>query len=111
MYRIPLSSTPNQTISFNVDGAYWQLYIYSAITHMCCDVSRNGQLLITGVRCFGGIPLIPYKHLQGAFGNFMFNDQADWELFGAGITLTYLSASEFSEYANIVEQRLYSWQP
>lgn len=109
MYRVPLNNTPNQQLSFNVDGAYWKLFIYSAISHMCCDITRNGITLVQGVRCFGGTPLIPYKHLQGVFGNFIFNDDADWELFGTDVVLNYLTADEFAEYNNLIEQGLYKW--
>lgn len=111
MYRIPLNKTPNQTVSFNLDGAYWELYVYAAITHMCCDVKRNGVVLIQGVRCFGGIPLIPYKHLQGIFGNFYFSDDADWEKFEGDVTLRYLTSAEVSEYNSMITQGLYLWQP
>ena len=111
MYLVPLNNTPNQTVSFNVDGAYWQLYIYSAISHMCCDITRNGVVLIQGVRCFGGIPLIPYKYLEGVFGNFIFNDDADWQLFGNGVNLTYLNADELSQYNELITQGLLTWQP
>ncbi|QDH49590.1 hypothetical protein KYLE_43 [Pantoea phage Kyle] len=110
MYRIPLSKTPNQIVSFNLDGAYWTLYVYSAITHMCCDIERNGETLIRGVRCFGGIPLIPYKHLVGDFGNFYFNDEADWELFDGSVQLNYLNKSEVSQYNSLIESGLYTWQ-
>lgn len=98
MYRIPLTNVPNQKINFNVDGAYWQLYVYAAIEHMCCTISKNGVVLIEGVRCFGGIPLIPYDYLRIGFGNFIFNSEVDWNNFGDSCQLYYLNEAEFAEY-------------
>lgn len=111
MLIVPLSSVPNQRITFNVDGAYWELYVYAAIEHMCCDITRNGELLINAVRCFGGIPLMPYDYIQGEFGNFIFNADADWELFGGQVQLYYLTNSEMSEYNAQLVEGLYKWQP
>lgn len=98
MYRIPLTNVPNQQINFNVDGAYWQLHIYAAIEHMCVDISRNGVLLAEGVRCFGGIQVVPYFHMYRGYGNFIFNGEPDWEQFGGAVNLFYLSAAELAEY-------------
>ena len=73
MFPIPLTPVPNQAISFNVDGGYWQLRIYQAIDMMYADISLNGTVLINGTRCFSGIPLIPYEYLHlPKFGNFVF---------------------------------------
>lgn len=103
MQRIPLTAVPNQIINFNVDGAYWQLYFYAAIEHMCSSVSRNGVVLIEGVRCFGGIPLVPYDYLMIGFGNFIFNEDVDWENFGNSCQLYYLNEVEMQQFNSQIE--------
>lgn len=99
MYAIPLSAVPNQSIAFNVDGAYWQLHIYQAVERMYADVTLNGNVIIRGVRCFGGMPLMPYEHLHmPRFGNFIFDTDADWTEFGLSCFLYYLPLPEYEEY-------------
>lgn len=102
MKTVPLTPIPNQTISFNADDAYWELHVYQAVSRMYMDISRDGVLLIRGVRCFGGVGLLPYKHLYAPdFGNFVFDNDADWNLFGGDCTLNYLSAGEYQEYLRL----------
>lgn len=104
MFQIPLDSVPNQNVSFNVDGAYWQLHVYAAIEHMCVDVYRNGTLLIQGIRCFGGIPLVPYDYLMNGYGNFIFDSEVDFVNFNnTGCNLYYMNVTEFAEYINQIK--------
>lgn len=99
MFPIPLNQLPNQAISFNVDGAYWQLRIYQAVDMMYVDISLNGAVLINGVRCFSGIPVIPYEYLHlPKYGNFVFDNPVDWNNFETGCFLYYLKVSEYLEY-------------
>lgn len=102
MYLIPLTSVPNQSLAFNVDGAYWKLHVYLAATHMCVDVTRNGEAVVNGVRCFGGIALMQYGYLHlPNFGNFIFDSDADWTLFGTSCNLYYLTIDEFVEFQGL----------
>lgn len=99
MKKIPLVAAPNQKLAFNADGAYWQLHIYMAINHMCADISKNGAAVINGVRCVSGVPLMPYSYMSAPnFGNFIFDSDADWELFDSTCNLYYLSKAEIEEY-------------
>lgn len=99
MDLIPLTSVPNQSIAFNVDGAYWQIHIYQAVNHMCADVTRNGVGIVNAIRCFGGMPLMPYAYMYAPdFGNFIFDKDADWTEFGAACKLYYLTAEEFGQF-------------
>jgi hypothetical protein len=96
---VPLKPVPNQTVSFNADGAFWQVHIYQSISFMCADVSVNGNQIVTGVRCFGGIPLLPYGYMTApGFGNFIFDSDADWTGFGSTSNLFYLEQSEFEQF-------------
>jgi hypothetical protein len=103
MLGIPLNPVPNQTTSFNVDGAYWQLHFYESINYMCADVTCNGVQIISGVRCFGGIALMPYDYMSApGFGNFYFDSDADWANFGSSCNLFYLEQAEVAEFENLI---------
>lgn len=110
MLAIPLEQVPNQQISFNADGVLWTIHVYQAVNHMCADVSRsvlptdpagsaNPFPLINGIRCFGGVGLLPYPYMyQPNFGNFMFDSDADWTEFSASCNLYYLEQDEIAEF-------------
>lgn len=95
MKRIPLAKVPRQELSVNLDGAYWRITLYLSLRHVCADIEKNGVMLIRGVRCFVGIPLLPYKHLRSPnFGNFYFDSDVDWQKFNDECVLYYLDESE-----------------
>ncbi len=74
MYQIPLIQVPNQSIEFNIDSAFWSVRVFQAIDHMCADVLRGGVPVIQGVRCFSGVPLMPYEYMyEPNFGNLIFD--------------------------------------
>lgn len=102
MLQIPLSALPNQSISFNVDGAYWQLHVYQSKFSMCVDITRDGVSVAYGVRCYVGQPLMQYSYMYSpGFGNFVFDSDVDWENFGVSCNLFYLSNSEWIELQSI----------
>lgn len=102
MYEIPLNSVPNQSISFNVDGAYWQLHIYQSLQHMCADISINGVDVVSGIRCFAGIALMQYDYMYlPNYGNFIFDSDPDWTNFGTSCKLYYLQQSEFIQFKSL----------
>jgi hypothetical protein len=102
MYKIPLTSIPNQAVSFNLDGAFWKIHIFQAVDRMYMDISRGGEVIILGSRCLGGIPLMPYTYMFAPnFGNFIFDSDADWTLFGDSCNLFYLPSAEYAEYAQL----------
>lgn len=99
MLAIPLIQSPNQQLSFNADGALWMIKIYQSIQFMCADITLNNVPLINGVRCFGGIPLMPYTYMYAPnFGNFIFDSDADWTNFGGTCNLYYLESDEFATF-------------
>ena len=105
MYQVPLAAVPNQAVSFNIDGAFWQVRIFQAMTHMCADIRRNGDDVIKGIRCASGTPLMPYSYMYSPnFGNFVFGAEPDWTNFGQSVSLLYLTASEFAEYSQLINQ-------
>lgn len=107
MNLIPLTAVPNQSVAFNVDGAYWQLRFYQAVDKMYADFSRDGAVLITGVRCFGGIGILPYVHLYlPSYGNFIFDGEVDWNNFGVSLNLYYLTLDEYKKYQALAAPRI-----
>ncbi len=103
MNQIPLTALPNQTISFNVDGSYWQLHIYQCVNFMCADVTRDGVAVISGVRCFAGMPLLQYPYMYlPTFGNFIFDSDVDWTNFGISCNLYYLKQSELQQFEELM---------
>lgn len=103
MYQIPLTVLPNQSIAFSLDGGYWKIHVYLAKTHMCADITLNDVKIVDGVRCFGGIVLMQYKHLHlPLYGNFVFDSDADWTVFGTECNLYYMDAAEFTEYNGLI---------
>lgn len=109
MLAIPLSQVPNQAISFNADDAIWTIHVYQTINFMCADIVRNGEKLIDGVRCFGGIPLMPYTYMYSpTFGNFIFDSDGDWTNFGGSCNLYYLPKPEFDVYQKMMSTLVFN---
>lgn len=107
MQQIPLSKVASQESSFSLDGAFWTIKVYPAINHMVAEISRNGTLLMSGIRCFGGIKLLPYEWMcSGGFGNFYFDEDADWENFGdyGTCNLYYMTADEVATYEATIKE-------
>lgn len=104
MKIIPLSNLPNQSFSFTVDGAYWEVHIYQAIDHMCTDITRNGESLVFGMRCLEGALLLPFSYLWNpGFGNMVFTTEPDWEKFGTTCLLYYLNNDEARQWENLTQ--------
>lgn len=95
MLAIPLSQVANQSVSFNADGVLWTVHVYQAVNHMVADISKNGVKIVDGVRCFGGIPLMQYSYMYSPnLGNFCFDSDADWTMFGGSCNMYYLEQAE-----------------
>lgn len=99
MLIIPLIQAPNQSVSFSADDVLWSIHVYQTISFVCADITKNGEPLINGVRCFGGIPLLQYTYMYDPdLGNFVFDTDADWTNFGASCNLYYLSHDELEQF-------------
>lgn len=85
MQEIPLNAVPNQRLRVSLGDDEWELTIKVARSVMLCDIKRNDDMLIQGVRVMPNQLLIPYRYLAGN-GNFAFitdNDELPWwEQFG-----------------------------
>lgn len=105
MQQVPLSKVPSQDLSVTLDGAYWRLRFYLSMQYVCVDISRNGETLMTGIRCFINQPLLAYPYLyEPSFGNFIFDNDVDWESFDGSCSLYYLNNSEFHQYTDLINK-------
>lgn len=103
MQQLPISNIPNQSIDFQADGNYYTIVLRETAPEIIsCDITKNGNILISGQRAVGGWPLIPY--LNVAMENFTIltpdNEYPNWQYFGITQFLIYISQSEIQESIN-----------
>jgi len=95
---VPLEATPNQSFSIQLDNDRYDIDIKATKTSMVANITKNDELLIEGVRCVGGTPLIPYEYLRDGGGNFIFSTTDEqipyYQNFGIDQFLFYFSGSE-----------------
>lgn len=98
---IPLEVIPNQTLSTVLDSDRYDIALRDTGTSMVADFSINEEVIITGLRCVGGTPLIPYEYLRPQSGNFIFSTPDEqipsWTNFSTTQFLFYFSALELEE--------------
>ena len=95
---VPVQAIPNQTLSIVLDNDRFDIELKSTATSTAASITRNEELLISGVRCVGGTPLIPYEYLRASSGNFIFSTPREqipyYTNFGIDQFLFYFSAAE-----------------
>lgn len=95
---IPISSTPNQALTVELEGALYVIVLQSIGGTMAATLTRDDVLSMTGIRITVNAPLIPFKYLSKS--NFVFistNDQLpDFELIGISQFLVYLTEAEMA---------------
>lgn len=96
MRDVPVTATPNQSLSILLDNERIVLRLKEANGVMVADVERDGSTIILGTRVLAGEPIIPYHYLED--GNFILltiNDELpDWQQFGQTQSLVYLTTAE-----------------
>lgn len=94
--QIPLAPIPNQSLSVNLDGNFYDISIKSTKTIVFVDMYRNDVALVLGARVVPGFPILNYRYLES--GNFILGtlNQAlpDYTQFGTSQSLFYLSQLE-----------------
>lgn len=100
MIDVDLSpSLANQLVSIDLDGRYFEVRVKCLGTTMVADISRDGVLLVEGVRAVASVPLIP-PYLEQGGGNFAFvcntDDLPFYTSFGSSQFLVYLTADELA---------------
>jgi hypothetical protein len=96
---IPLDAIPNQEFSVRLDGRHYTIALRECGDVMAATIARDGVQLVSGLRCAAGTPLLPYPHLVGDAGNFIFTNTVAGEIpwyenFGTTCMLIYTSAAE-----------------
>lgn len=96
---IPLGAVPNQSLSIRLEGSRYVLRLKEAGGMMAIDIDRDGDRVVSGMRCAAGTPLLPYEYLERQAGNFMFVSSEPgaipyWRDFGTRTRLFYLTAAE-----------------
>lgn len=98
MRVVPLAAVPNQSFTVTLNETRWSLRLTAGRGVAICDVSKSGELLLSGSRVLAGEPLIPYAYLQA--GNFLFvvngGDLPDYQKFNVSQFLVYLSDDEIN---------------
>jgi hypothetical protein len=105
MIEIPIAAVPNQTLSIQLDQNNYDIGLFTtnrANANLVGDgvmgitITRNGLLVVSGLRLVPNYLIIPYLYLED--GNFVFvtqNDEyPDYPQFGITQSLIYASASE-----------------
>ena len=104
MFLVPLIPVPNQNFSVRLDGVLFDISVKTARETMVITISRDNALVVSGVRCRPNLPLIPYRHLEGATGNFYFRTDGDvyphYSRFGGTDALYYLTKNELETLRN-----------
>lgn len=105
MQQVPLNAVPSQNLNIQLDGEYWFLEFFLSMEFVCVSISRDGESLISGQRCFVNQPLLPYSYMyEPKFGNFLFDSEVDWQNFNGLCSLYYLDAEEYKEYKDLIRQ-------
>lgn len=97
MLEIPIRSEPNQSFNFYMDGFNWGVKLRSFGGFCLCDVSIDGQPLVSGIKCAPNQLVVPFSGAADG-ANFFFecldNEYPFWEKFGSLHFLRYASAEE-----------------
>lgn len=116
MIKVPVTNIPNQSLNIILDGDNYVIRIHACSDTsinttsirvlgtgiLAVDITRNDQVIVTGMRAVCGTPLIPYKYLED--GNLIFTTQNDqypnWRLLGVNQFLIFASQAEIDEIRN-----------
>lgn len=72
---IELQQIPNQSFTVVLNQRRYDIRLIQTAELMCVDIQRDGVMIVQGSRCLPHTPLIPYKYLENAMGNFIFTTQ------------------------------------
>lgn len=99
MRDIALAAVPNQSLSVQLDGRFYDIAVRDVGDTVAFTISRDGETLISGARAAAGTPLLPYRYQED--GNFVLTVEGDalpyWDQFGVTQFLVFVSADELAE--------------
>lgn len=97
---IDLAAIQNQTFTTTLDNNRYVMKIYQAANIMCCDITCNEVVLVSGGRMMPGEFLIPFFCYSGINGNFLIltqnDDLVDYTQFGITQIFIYQSVEEIA---------------
>jgi hypothetical protein len=99
MQNIPLQVTPNQSFPITLDNTLYTITLRTIGDLTYLDVDINGVSVVSGLRCTPNVPLIPYRYMEGAGGNFAFatsGEYPNYEQFGVTQLLIYATVAELA---------------
>ncbi len=100
MQALQLQNIPNQQFTVTLDGVLFDMTFRAVDDCMYCDISANGNPVVSGARCVAGYQIMPYVYQEGVTGNFSFltanYELPWWEQFGIDQFLIYATASELA---------------
>ena len=100
MQIITLKNIPRQRFNVVLEGSSFDISLYAVGDCMYADISKDGSVVVAGVRCMPNFRLIPYRYLEGKAGNFVFQTDGSYpwyENFSVDQQLYYVTATEAAE--------------
>lgn len=100
MIDVGIATIPNQSLSIQLDGRFYEIELREANGVMAATITRDGVTLISNTRVMAGGPLLPYRYQES--GNFIMTTDGEaipyWDQFNVTQFLVYLSADELAAY-------------
>lgn len=94
---LPISSVPNQEFSFSANRTEVSVSLTTAYDLLFADISVNRNLVCAGVKCIGGVSLIP-KRIESMLGGRLYFDATSGEYPTYNILNTKDCALVFEEF-------------
>jgi hypothetical protein len=97
---VPITATPNQSISVQLGGFFYIILLQSIGDTMAATITRDSVLLMSGLRISVNAPLIPFAFLGD--DNFILTSNGselpNYLSLGVSQFLAYLSADELASF-------------
>lgn len=98
MQAIGIQAIPKQSFTVVLANVLYDIALIETAGCMSMNLTRGGEVILSGQRVVAGQLCIPYKLVENKFGNFFFltenGDLPDYEQFGKTQTFWYVSNEE-----------------
>lgn len=99
-FQIPLTQTPNQSLSVVIDNHSYTITLKLVKNIMEFSLSVDDQKITDGERCFPNQFILPYTYMVRG-GNFIFKcengEYPNWQNFGGSCVLLFFSEEEIAD--------------
>lgn len=100
MKDVALAAVPNQQLFIQLEERAYDITVHEAMGSMAISVTRDGEVIVQGMRLTPGTPVFPYPYQEA--GNFLLltDEEAlpDWQQFGVTQFLVYATEAEVAEF-------------